>query len=67
MRAVLLERHGPAENLKIVDLPIPEPDEDEVLINVELAGIVFADTQMRRGDYVRIPPLPFIPGRENAQ
>jgi NADPH:quinone reductase-like Zn-dependent oxidoreductase len=64
VRAVLLERHGPAENLKIVDLPIPEPDEDEVLINVELAGIVFADTQMRRGDYVRIPPLPFIPGRE---
>jgi NADPH2:quinone reductase len=64
VKAVLLDRHGPAENLKIVDLPIPKPAEDEVLIEVELAGIVFADTQMRMGDYVQIPSLPFIPGRE---
>jgi len=64
MRAVLLEKFGPAENLKIVNLPIPEPAEDEVLIKVQVAGIVFADTQMRRGDYVQIPPLPFVPGRE---
>jgi NADPH:quinone reductase-like Zn-dependent oxidoreductase len=64
VKAVLLDRHGPAENLKIVDLPVPEPAEDEVLIEVELAGIVFADTQMRMGDYVHIPTLPFIPGRE---
>jgi NADPH2:quinone reductase len=64
MRAVLLDEFGPAENFKIVDLPIPEPAEDEVLIDVEIAGIVFADTQMRRGDYVQIPPPPFVPGRE---
>ena len=64
MRAVLLERFGPPENLKVVDLPLPEPAEDEVLIKVQAAGIVFADTQMRRGDYVQIPPLPFVPGRD---
>ncbi len=67
MRAVQLDKYGPAENFKIVDAPIPEPKEGEVLIKVEAAGLIFADTQMRRGDYVNLPPsLPFIPGREVA-
>ena len=64
MRAVRLEAFGPAENFTIVDVPIPAPAADEILIKVEAAGIVFADTQMRRGDYVNLPSLPFIPGRE---
>jgi NADPH2:quinone reductase len=64
LKAVQLDQFGPAENFHLVDIPIPEPNEDEVLIKVETAGIVFADTQMRRGDYVNTPPLPFIPGRE---
>ncbi|OGO15233.1 MAG: hypothetical protein A2Z14_08450 [Chloroflexi bacterium RBG_16_48_8] len=64
MRAVQLDQFGPAENLKLVDLPILEPIGDEVRIKVEVAGIVFADTQMRRGDYIHLPPLPFVPGRE---
>ena len=67
MRAVQLDEYGPAENYRIVEIPIPEPNEDEVLIKVEKAGIIFADSQMRRGDYVNLPPsLPIIPGREVA-
>lgn len=67
MRAVQLAAYGPAENLKIVDAPVPEPAEDEVLIKVEAAGVIFADTQMRRADYVNLPAsLPFVPGREVA-
>lgn len=66
MRAVQLDRFGAAEEFRIVDVPIPEPKEDEVLIRVSIAGIIFADTQMRRGVYVNLPPLPFIPGREVA-
>ena len=64
MRAVQLDQYGPAENLKVVNIPIPEPKADEVLIRVEAAGIIFADTQLRRGDYLVLPPLPSIPGRE---
>ena len=67
MRAVQLNEYGPAENFKIVERPIPEPADDEVLIKVHAAGIIFADSQLRRGDYVNLPPsLPIIPGREAA-
>jgi NADPH2:quinone reductase len=67
MRAVQLTAYGPAENLTVVDVPRPRPQAGEALIRVGAAGLVFADTQMRRGDYVNLPPsLPFTPGREVA-
>ena len=66
MRAVQLDRFGSASNFRIIDVPRPEPNDHEILIKVSIAGIVFADTQMRRGDYVNLPALPFIPGREVA-
>lgn len=67
MRAVQLDAFGPAENLRVADIPVPEPGAGEVLIRVGAAGVVFADTQMRRGDYVNLPKhLPFTPGREVA-
>lgn len=67
MRAVQISEYGPAENLKIVDIPIPEPAEDEVLIKVKAASAIFPDSLMRRGVYFNLPPsLPFIPGREVA-
>jgi NADPH2:quinone reductase len=40
MRAVQINEYGPAENLKLVDVPIPEPAEDEVLIKVEAASVI---------------------------
>lgn len=64
MKAIQLREFGPAENFQVVEVPIPEPAAGEVLIKVEAAGIIFADTQMRRGEYVNLPQLPFIPGRE---
>ena len=66
MRAVQVKSFGSVENFIVTDLPVPQPDEDEVLIRVCAAGIIFADTQMRRGDYVKLPSLPFVPGREVA-
>jgi len=65
MRAVQLDQFGSAERFRIVDTPIPSPGKGEVLVKVEAAGVIFADTQMRRGDYVNLPEsFPFIPGRE---
>lgn len=67
MRAVQLKAYGPAENLVLAEVPRPRPDKGEVLIRVGAAGLIFADTQMRRGDYVNLPHhLPFTPGREVA-
>jgi NADPH2:quinone reductase len=63
MRAVQLEAYGPAENLKIVDVPVPDPGEEEILIKVAAASVIFPDSLMRRGVYLNPPAsLPFIPG-----
>ena len=43
MKAVQLDDYGPIENLKIVDIPVPEPGEDKVLIKVKASGVIFAD------------------------
>ena len=44
----------------------PTPKEDEVLIKVAAAGINYADTMMRAGNYLTKPDLPFTPGYEAA-
>ena len=66
MKAVQLNETGPVENLKIVDVPVPTPAEEEVLIKVEASGIIYPDSMMRRGVAAISIPLPFIPGREVA-
>ena len=45
MRAVRLDEVGPPENLKIVEVPVPEPGPDEVLIKVDMAGLIYGDTE----------------------
>ena len=64
MRAVRLDEVGPPENLKVVDKPIPTVGPDEVLIRVELAGLIYGDAEARRGTYFSETKLPWFPGRE---
>lgn len=40
MRAAALDRFGGPEVLTIHELPVPEPDSNEVLIEVHTAGVV---------------------------
>lgn len=44
----------------------PTPKADEVLIKVAAAGINYADTMMRSGNYLTKPDLPFTLGYEAA-
>ncbi len=57
---------GGPEVLQLTELPVPEPDEDEVLIEVARAGVNFADTHTRTNSYVRRATLPLVPGGEVA-
>jgi NADPH2:quinone reductase len=66
MRAVRLDAVGPAENLRVVEKPVPVPEPDEVLIKVELAGLIFGDIEARRGTYFTETRTPWFPGREAA-
>lgn len=66
MRIVRLDETGPPENLKLVEVPEPEPGPGEILIRVALAGMIFGDIEARKGTYFKPTPLPFFPGREVA-
>lgn len=66
MKAVQIVKTGPPESLKIVDIPAPEPGENELLIKVHVTGVNFADILCRQGLYPEAPPRPFVPGYEVA-
>lgn len=66
MRAARLDAVGPPENLKIVEIPVPEIGPDDVLIRVEMAGLIYGDAEARRGTYFSETKLPWFPGREAA-
>jgi NADPH:quinone reductase len=66
MRAVQIEEFGGPEVLTVADLPVPEPGEGEVLIQVERAGMNFADTHQRENSYLAKYELPLVLGGEVA-
>jgi len=66
MKAVLCEAFGPIENLRVAELPSPEPGPGQLLVDVKAASINFPDTLMVEGRYQVKPPLPFTPGAELA-
>lgn len=66
MRAVEVPEHGDSSVLTVTDRPAPEPGPEEVAIDVEAAGVNFADLERRRGTYPDGPSPPFVPGLEVA-
>lgn len=66
MRAIQMTEFGGPEVLRLVDLPVPEPGEGEVLIRVARAGMNFADTHQRTNSYLAPAQLPLVPGSEIA-
>ncbi|MGH7863913.1 MAG: quinone oxidoreductase family protein [Candidatus Binataceae bacterium] len=66
MKAIVFDKLGGPEVLKLGDVPIPEVRPGSVLVKVRAAGINFADTLFRQGQYVTAPKLPEVPGLEAA-
>jgi NADPH:quinone reductase len=66
MRAIQMTEFGGPEVLKLSELPMPSPAQDEVLIRVTRAGMNFADTHTRTNSYVQKATLPLVPGGEVA-
>ena len=66
MRAVVFERFGGPEVLHLKELDRPSPGADQVLIEVEAAGVNFGDTMMHRGTYPLPQELPARVGSEVA-
>jgi NADPH2:quinone reductase len=66
MRAIQMSEYGGPEVLQLVELPVPEPGEGEVLVRVTRAGLNFADTHRRTNTYLAKDELPLVPGAEVA-
>jgi NADPH:quinone reductase len=66
MRAIQMQEFGGPEVLQLVDIPVPEPAEGEVLIKVGRAGLNYADTHQRTNSYLAKATLPLVPGSEVA-
>jgi NADPH2:quinone reductase len=66
MRAVVVDEFGPAEVLRIREVPDPAPGPREVLIAVEAAGVNRADVLARAGKYHRAGQPPLVLGLECA-
>ncbi len=65
MKAIQITEFGGPEQMQYVDVPDPKPAEGQVLVQIEAAGINFADIYSRRGEYPG-PALPRILGQEAA-
>jgi NADPH2:quinone reductase len=66
VRAIQMSEYGGPEVLRLVDLPVPEPGDGEVLIRVARAGLNFSDTHRRTNTYIAKDELPLVPGSEVA-
>lgn len=63
MKRVQFDAYGPPDVLTLVDAPLPEPAEDEVLVQVAVAGVNLVDLYQRSGAYtVRFPWTPGFEG-----
>ena len=64
MKVIQVKRVGGPEVLEFVDLPVPQPKPDEVVIKVAAVGVNYIDVYYREGRYKA--SLPFISGQEGA-
>lgn len=70
MKAILLQEFGGPEKLELGELPVPEVGPDDVLIEVEIAGVGSWDPFERQGGYAALlgvtPRFPYVLGSEGS-
>jgi len=64
MKAIQVQKTGGPEVLTLVDLPVPRPKPNEVIVKIAASGVNFIDVYFREGRYPA--PLPFVDGQEGA-
>ncbi|MDP3520665.1 MAG: NADP-dependent oxidoreductase [Hydrogenophaga sp.] len=68
MKAFVLTGYGKKAPLQLTDMPVPEPHDDEVLVEVHAAGVNVLDAKIRDGAFKLILPykMPVVLGHDVA-
>jgi NADPH:quinone reductase-like Zn-dependent oxidoreductase len=68
MKAFILDRYGKKQALRLGDMPEPVPGPDDVLVEVEAAGLNVLDSKIRDGAFKPILPYkaPLVLGHDLA-
>lgn len=66
MRAAYIEQTGPAESIRVGDLPKPEPKPGQILIEIQAVSFNPIDLMIRSGAAPMPLPFPFIVGSDFA-
>lgn len=68
MKAFVLDRYAKKGALRLADIPTPELNDDEVLVEVHAAGVNLLDSKIRDGEFKLILPyrLPTVLGHDVA-
>ena len=66
MKAIRIHRFGGPEVLELEDVPVPQPDENELLVRIHAASVNPVDYKIRRGmvPWVTREMLPITHGRD---
>jgi NADPH:quinone reductase len=64
MKAIQVKQVGGPEAMQLVELPVPQPKPNEVVVKLAASGVNFIDVYVREGRYKA--PLPVSPGQEGA-
>ena len=66
MKAIVVEKFGGPEVLRLRDVALPAPGPGQVLVRLHAAGVNPVETYIRSGQYDPLPPLPYTPGGDGA-
>ena len=66
MKAIIVKEFGAPEVLKFEEVSDLEPDDNQILVKVEAAGVNPVDTYIRSGTHAQKPNLPYTPGKDAA-
>jgi NADPH2:quinone reductase len=64
VRAIQITEFGGPEVLTLAELPDPRAGDGQVLIEVDTAGVNYADTHQAENTYLAPTQLPYVPGAE---
>jgi NADPH2:quinone reductase len=66
MKAIVVREFGAPEQMKLEAVADLKPDENQVLVRVEAAGVNPVDAYIRTGTHAQKPRLPYTPGKDAA-